>query len=258
MLDKEIVETIDKMPIDYKIGLNKTIRNALITFKENLINITLGGSGGKGNIIEGWSDLDLYIILNDYDVEQVAKFMNSIKDINVHVGTTYYTRNEIEKGIIDTKTKVMLFEMQKFDVNPILYGENVFKEIDYDDIKISDINNFPNVLHDMRRRYIELYNGKDLDKEYVKKLLVLVKCLLRSEDIFTYGYKYTFDTLFKKLSSENIELTGVEDFDIMYVINNMKDAKESVVNFSNFLLNYIENVYNKGGVVWKKELVLGR
>jgi hypothetical protein len=36
----------------------------------------------------------------------------------------------------------------------------------------------------------------------------------------------------------------------------MEDAKESVVNFSNFLLNYIENVYNKGGIVWKKELVL--
>lgn len=249
---------ISKLPIAYKNELKNVINNAILIFKDNLINVTLGGSGGKGNIIEDWSDLDVYIVLNKYNTTQVSQFMRLVNNSIIHTGTTFYTLAEIENDVIDMKTKVMLFERQSFDVNPTLYGIDIFKEVQYDEIKSNDKANFPNVLHDVRRRYIELCNSKKLDKTYIKKLLVLVKCILRSYDTFTYGYDYTFKCLFQLLNDQNIDLTNIKDFDILYVINNLDNSVEQVISFSEFLLSYISNVYNKGGLRWQKELVLGQ
>lgn len=258
MEDSRKKAIIDLLPDDYKKELVNIYNIALSIFKDNLINITLGGSGGKGTIIDGWSDLDLYIVLNDYDPFTIKEFMNIVSNNNIHTGTTFYTINELENNFIDLKTKVMLYERQTFDVNPTLYGKEVYNEIDYEEIKESDRVNFPCVLHDIRRRFIELCMGKDLDKTYIKKLLVLVKCILRSYDIFTYGYNNTFNELFIFLEKHNIDITSIKDFDIIMVINNLETSKEKVVIFSNFILNYISKIYNKGELKWKKELVLER
>ena len=258
MENSRIKEIINELPENYLKVLKKDIESAILIFNDNLINITLGGSGGKGNVIEGWSDLDLYIILNKYNPKQITEYMSIVNNNSIHTGTTFYTLAEIDNNVIDLKTKVMLYERKCFNVNPTLYGIDVFKEVDYEEIKNNDKANFPSVLHDVRRRFIELCMGKELDKVYVKKLLVLVKCLLRSYDIFTYGYAYTFNKLFEFFNEQNICLTEIKDFDIVKIINNMDDSKEDIIIFSNYLLNYISDVYNKGGLRKKKGLVLER
>ena len=249
---------ISKLPLSYRDELKNVVNNAMAIFKDNLINMTLGGSGGKGNAINGWSDLDVYIVLNIYNTEQVSEFMKTVNKNSIHTGTTFYTLAEVENDIVDMKTKVMLYEKQAYDVNPTLYGIDIFKEVTYEEIKKNDRTNFPNVLHDVRRRYIELCYTRKVEKAYIKKLLVLVKCMLNSYDIFTYGYDPTFRELFQVMYKQNIDLTPIKDFDIVSVINNLEDSTEVVINFSEFLLNYIGNVYNKGGLRWEKELVLER
>ena len=54
-------DIIDNLDIEYKIVLNRALKNAIQIFGDNLLNLTLGGSGGKGNIIKNWSDLDIYV-----------------------------------------------------------------------------------------------------------------------------------------------------------------------------------------------------
>ena len=52
-------------PLKYKDKLIKVIDKAFELLGDNLLSITLGGSGGRGQIVEGWSDIDLYFIINE-------------------------------------------------------------------------------------------------------------------------------------------------------------------------------------------------
>ena len=115
-------------------------------------------------------------------------------------------RISISNNIIDAKTKIMLYEKQTYKVNPTLYGnDTIFNKISYREVKQNDKNSFPVVLHDIRRRYMNLYTNKNekLEKTYIKKLLVLIKCILNYYDIFSYGYDKTF-TKFKLFNPEQI------------------------------------------------------
>ena len=89
---------------------------------------------------------------------------------------------------------------------------------------------------------MNLYTDKNekLDKTYIKKLLVLVKCILNYYDIFSYGYDKTF-TKFKLLCDLKYgELTNIYDFNIMKVINNINNSKDDVLKFSFELFKLIE------------------
>ena len=246
------------IPREYKESLLGITNKAKEIFKDNLINVTLGGSGGKGKIIDGWSDLDIYIIIHDYIQEEIVEFMKYNNKLNIHIGTTFYTLNEVKYNMIDSKTKVMCFEKQQFNVNPTLYGVNVFNEISYDEIVKNDINNLPNVLHDFRRRYIELISGnKKVDKTYIKKMLVLIKCILNYYRVFSYGYDTSLLALKTVMMNEGIDLTPIYDFDIINSINNIENAKKDIVKFSSFLLDFVEYSYKKKGEekIWTRELV---
>ena len=254
--DKMILEAL---PEEYKNTLIYVRESAIDIFQDKLYNLTLGGSGGKGNIIEGFSDLDLYIVLEEHDLDKETLFMEQIEPLKIHVGTTFYTLDEIEADLIDFKTKVMCYEKQIDDVNPTIYGINVFKEIDYETVKQNDINYIPNALQDIRRRYANLRNSEDntIPKEYIKKLLVLLKCILSKNDVFSYGYDRTTNRFKELCLEQGVDLTPIKDFDIIHTIHHLENKKE-VLKFSTFLLNYIDYCNKKEGEknIWKKELVL--
>ena len=246
------------IPKQYKDQLSAVSQLAKYIFGDNLINLTLGGSAGKGNVIEGWSDLDVYIVLENYNIEEVAKYMNLVSKLDVHIGTTFYTLDEVRMGAIDSKTKVMLYEKEKYHVNPTIYGEKVYDSISYETIQRNDVETFPNVLHDFRRRFIELCNdnNKNVDKTYIKKMLVLIKCLLSHYGIFSYGYAPTVEKLYEVMRTEGYDLTPESSFDIMSSIKNIDDSKDDVIKFSTLLLEFIEHSYKlKGGKKWTRELV---
>ena len=155
-------------PKEYKKELVKVLNVATNVFGNNLLSITIGGSGGKDNIIDGWSDLDIYFILKDYIVFQVTSFEKQFVDDSIHVGTTYYTLDEVETNNIDNKTKVMIYEKNNYYVNPTLYGDDYYNDVSYEEILCNDKNAFPVVLQALRRMYIEVLNGsRKIDKTYM-------------------------------------------------------------------------------------------
>ena len=88
-------------PENYKNSLVFVLETAKRELKENLLNITLGGSGGKNNIIEGWSDLDIYIVLKKYNINEIKKLQEILSKNNIHIGLTFYNLYEIENDLID-------------------------------------------------------------------------------------------------------------------------------------------------------------
>lgn len=246
-------------PDDYIDLINRTLDFIVKKFNDDLISAILGGSGGKGNIIPGWSDIDLYIVLKRFDLKCIYDMTRYILKEDIHIGITYYLYDEVLNNIIDGKTKIMLYEKQNYNVNPTLFGsDNIFNKISYEAIKENDKNIFPNILHDLRRRYIDIYIDEDkkIDKVYIKKLLVLIKCILNYYNIFSYGYKETFEK-FKKIYKLNKKyLNSIDNFDIMYTINNMLYSKDMVLEFTFNVFKFIEhNKVYKCNMCLKEDLL---
>ena len=204
------------------------------------MTIILGGSAGKNNVILGWSDLDLYIIVEKYDFNLIEEMYNNLKHSKLHIGITIYSLEEVIKEKIDSKTKVMLYEKKYYLFNPTIYGKNIFEniKINYIDIKNNDYLMLPNILHEFKRMYIlAILNDKLEKRKYIKKLYSLIKIFLNTKGCFVYGYVNSFKriiSLIEKESTINI------DFDIMEVINNpLELERKRILTFSKVIIEFI-------------------
>jgi len=151
----------------------------------------------------------------------------------------------------------MLYEKQNYNLNPTLYGEDIELNIDLEDIKFNDKINFPNILHEFRRLYINLSMSEEnkVEKSYIKKMLVLMKTILRSRySEFSYGYLQTLNIFYETMEKEGYSLMNSSRFDIMGVINNISNSKEKTLKFSEILLSFAEiNIEKEGVKVYGKK-----
>lgn len=233
---------INKLPLIYLKNIYQVLFLAKMYFRNNLVNIILGGSAGKLNVIKDWSDLDFYIVLNDYNISQICDFRKEIDKCSLHIGTTFYTMSEVNGNCIDGKTKVMLYEQEKYNFNPILYGEKNYNPINYEEIIENDLMRFPNILHEFRRLHTDCTLDINLlNKKYVKKLLVLIKCFLNLHKIFVYGYSLCLQEFFDYFSNKNSEiLTEIKKFDIIRCINEFEDNKNEFLLLGETILKCLE------------------
>ncbi len=227
---------IEELPQDYYLAISEAINSAKFIFKSNLISIILGGSCGKNNPIPGWSDVDLYIILKEYNPKTIRIFNNTIKNNNMHIGLTFYSLLEIDRASFDGKTKIMLYEKQNFNVNPTLYGFCYIRKIYYKEIILNDYINLPNIIHEFRRMYVDLIDKETFDKKYIKKLLVLIKCYLNTKGIFLYGYE---NVVMEFLKIYNKNSTKRYKFDIMDSMTCAGNSRQKLLNFSEKVLAFV-------------------
>ena len=239
----EVLEkyNFDNYPTLYKDTLVMIVSEAKDVFKDNLVNITLGGSGGKNLIHEGWSDLDVYFVFKEYNVEQLQEFISK-NTSHIHIGTTYYTLSEVQNGMLDNKTKIMLYEKYTYNLNPTLFGDDVFPRISYDIVEENDINNLPNILHEIRRIYLNIKSKKiKLDFKHVKKLLVLLKCILTYNDKFSFGY----ENVFKEFYKLDNDIFKQDESSIVKMIKNIDDSEELFLDVCDDVFNYLNKIWKE-------------
>lgn len=239
-------------PEEYKVALVNALDVSREVLGENLLSVTLGGSGGKNKIIFGWSDLDIYIILRKYDVEQVRVLQERLSKSDIHIGLTFYNLYEIENDLVDFKTKIMVYEKNNYNVNPTLYGCDYFRDVSYLEVYNNDMSNYPVVLQAFKRMYIELLNKKrQVDKTYIKKMLVLLKCILSSYKIFAFGYDEVFQEFISILYNGNVE-TSLRD-----IIVNLDKYEDFIINISREIIEFTDscNLFKKNSECCKKRIL---
>ena len=246
VFDKTKVE----LPEIYIKKLNEVVEQAIKIFKNNLKSIILGGSGGKAEIIPYWSDLDIYIVLDEYNFSQVQTFMKvDNKYDEIHVGVTIYTMDEVVNNLIDGKTKVMIYEKEQLNVDPTLYGKNYFLKQKYTDIQLNDINNLPSIVHSCRRNCIDLENNEvTLLKSHVKKFIVMLKCILNINGIFSYGYQNVMNDFYNLCEEKKSLNKRILNFKIKEVTSknyNLSEAKEDFLNINKFVFENLLELINK-------------
>jgi hypothetical protein len=241
-------------PEEYKFSLVNALDKIRGVFKDNLLSVTLGGSGGKNKIIDGWSDLDIYIILKRYDIEQISLLQEELDDSKIHIGLTFYSLYELENDLVDFKTKIMVYEKNNYDVNPTLYGLDYFKDVDYLEVYNNDMMNYPVVLQAFKRMYIEVLNNKrKIDKSYIKKMLVLLKCILSSHKIFAFGYDEVFRIFMGLLYNSEVNISFKD------IIIDLEKNKDYIISISREIIEYTTytDLFKKNDRNFKKRILGG-
>ena len=129
----------------------------------------------------------------------------------------------------------MLYEKNNYHVNPTLYGYDYFRNVSYQEVYQNDMLNYPVVLQAFKRMYIEVLNNeRKIDKTYIKKMLVLLKCILSNYKIFAYGYNEVLQEFIKILYNEPHQIY-FED-----IIKDLENNQNYLINISREIIEYTE------------------
>lgn len=239
-------------PVKYKEKLINVIDKAFELLGNNLLSITLGGSGGRGQIVEGWSDIDLYFVIKKYDMEKISE-LYQFKEGEIHVGLTFYTLKEVLAGNINSKTKVMIYEKNKYNYNPTIYGKDYFPDVTYTDIKENDIKQLPNLLSEYKKLITELVIEKNTPRRHhIKRMIILIKSILNYHNIFSFGYDDTILKFTRLCHDLDYELNDLGCIDILALIEdyeNIKNYRDEIISFSMVIINFTHNFCLKYDII---------
>jgi len=240
-MQKINIEKITNIPNNYQNVLLDTIEISKEIYKDNLIDIFLAGSGGRGHIIENWSDIDLYIITNHFDIEKNLLFYNKIEKNNydIHIGTTFYTKKMIENLDIDSKTFASFYEYQNYNLNTFIYNNIKIKKIEFKNIISSD-KEFNNLIQVVLRELYKYKLFKNNFKTLIKKITLLIKIyIIKNKKEYVYNYNNIFNkfndiiNLNKEIDIEKIIKRGyINSKELTYfykIINLIIKEKECIM-----------------------------
>ena len=129
----------------------------------------------------------------------------------------------------------MIYEKNNYHVNPTLYGYNYFRNVNYQEVYNNDLTNYPQIIQSFKRMYIEILNNeRKIDKSYIKKMLVLLKCILSSHNIFAYGYNEVYQE-FKKISLNKENSLSFEE-----IFKNIETNENYILKISQEIIEYTE------------------
>lgn len=221
-------------------------------FEDDLNMVVLGGSAGKAKFINGWSDLDLYILLKDCNRPKIAQFLNKVKS-DIHVGANFYSDRDLENDRLDNRTKMMFYELLKGG-DQILYQKDGFQVPQYELQDILKNDAFEKIAAYSNLKRAILYSGtgnsnnrtfesggSDENAKILKLSILLEKLLLRNSDKRIVCQNY-FDTsvnyydLVKLYASQfgGIEVEDLEKLGSTDLIECIKDFKNRETDIKNY------------------------
>lgn len=160
--------------------------------KKNLLLYCVTGGLGRNNLVEGWSDIDVLMVFNEYSTSLFFHLNESLK-INrskIKIGTTFYSLNEFNSTLYfkDPKTYHAIELIKKGIFVPKIQANNVIlPDIDRETLKIYDMVDMAKYLHNIRR---QLIHRLEFDEHSVyKQLFSIIKILLYRQGILAFGYQ---------------------------------------------------------------------
>lgn len=94
MLIKNIEEY--NIPDEYRKIIIDFYRKTMEMLKEKILLFVIGGSCGREAVHQGWSDIDILIVLKEYKYEYVKKLTKSYFYISIKDGTTFILKKNLK------------------------------------------------------------------------------------------------------------------------------------------------------------------
>lgn len=150
--------------------------------KDNLLFYCVVGSLGRSDVITGWSDIDIVLVVKEYS-ESILKIINfAVKNNSkiVKIGITLYAAGEfVKKAYQDPKTIHYIGLILNKTYKPRVCAPRIkLKLPSANRIKLFDSVDFTKILHALKR---ELLLGREQydEKKAYKMVIALLKILLR-------------------------------------------------------------------------------
>ena len=226
-------------------------------FGENLQLLVLGGSAAKGKFIEGWSDLDLYVVLKNYNTSQSNKFLHNL-NTNTHIGTTFYSEKDVKYDMIDNRSRMMFYELQNGE-DCILYHNENFELPNYSlcDILKHDVNEKVSAFNNLKRNiyYADrddignrtFSDSSNNSSKILKTSVLLEKLILRDSPQNIIGKNYADTSMeFYKLADEYFDKNNIKDnekldilgsTDLVECINDIKGKGKEIFEYGSAVLD---------------------
>ena len=242
------------------LDLNKIKTGAIEKFEkavgEKLVAIILTGSVPQSAYKDGWSDIDLLIVINSFDFDVKRRIAEAVTQLEnnsgIHHGVNVISKDELLAPILpdvllDGKTLQALIDLRKYPDRLIYSCEPIdFKNIylpDNETLKKYSISNIGMFLRRNRRTLTttphEDKNIKELLKKEIRASLIITKLAVQCFTAIPQGDYRDVLNLAKSLFTDfNFEV--VEDnFRIIDQWHELKDENE-LLNIFRKVDDYIE------------------
>lgn len=203
--------------------MNPSIKNYVEKEEEFFNNLALDaehdiylycntGSLGRGEIIPGWSDIDILLVIKEYSQVIFKSIANALQKAgnDIKIGITIFSLEEFNHAYFkDSKTYISIklisdgyyrSRIMKSEIQLLLQDKTLKKYM--------DITDFSRFSHDIKR---ELLKKEGYDEKKVYKLITnLLKICLYQRGIVTLGYKDTIASATDSLPGFKIRIPEPE------------------------------------------------
>lgn len=164
-------------------------------FNSRLIFYCVTGSTARIQNINDWSDIDIVMVFDSISKHDLESIQSTIDKLNspIKIGITSYSKEDIEKKLIDPKTGNLFRNIKSGRYTPRIDSIDFVKTLNLTDSYVLELNRveFAKDMHSFRR---ELMRGDDGDERKIYKLLTyMMRVLLFYSGHLVDGYFETWE-----------------------------------------------------------------
>ncbi len=216
----------------YQNVIDRYVKNMKEELKEELELLLIIGSSSSSKVIPGWSDIDVILVVSEYNFDLVEKIKEISNSYEVKIGTTIYSKREFIEKNIDPKTYYHLYLLQSGKIQ-LQYKKSDIElpNITYDDIYATHYPYLLWRLHIYKRNF--LYN--ELTKEQIKGLYKTTYLIMKAILIIDKELPRNYEEVFKLFSEKyHFDYYNYEEF-----INNYQKDNEAYKNIIEYAKRFL-------------------
>ncbi len=223
---------------EYSSVISNYVKRMKSELNNELSLLLVIGSSCSSKVIIGWSDIDVILVIRNYNFKIVDKIKNISKDFPVKIGTTIYSEKEFISKKIDPKTYYHLYLLKNKKIELQYVKENFpIPDISFEEIKNTHVPYLNWRMHIYKRYF--LYDN--LNKEQVKALYKMTYLIMKAILILGGYTPKNYDEVFKTYSKEfNFDYLDYEKFIYDY-LNDNYEYRNIIEYAKKFLMKIIDN-----------------
>lgn len=234
----ELYEKIaEQLPIKYK----ESIFNYITELRNNLGDILklvlLIGSCSSGYVVEGWSDIDIILVLENYKIEYVNIIKKLVQRYDIKIGNTIYSKTEFENKRIDPKTYYYLLLVQENYIKIQYHSSHVnIPKVTMKECQDQYMTWLMEHFHSYKRMWLYQEISEEKIREIFKNTYLIMKAILIINNYRPQNYEQVFNLYSEKFNYKNlnykkfIEEYQKKEYNKTEIINFAKDFSEEISN----------------------------